>query len=176
MNYRLPTINDYDILKEYVEEHYSNYERSISASLGMTNMNFEEWVKKVNRNTAVADDEWGKYYLYLVFDDNDKLIGLLNIRFNLSNNLREQYGDIGYGVRPSERRKGYATKMLEYALNICKEKNMEYAILGCYENNYGSNRTIIKNGGILYRNGLENRKLSDEWEIKLNCNYYRIDL
>ncbi len=176
MNYRLPTINDYDILKEYVEEHYSNYERSISASLGMTNMNFEEWVKKVNRNAAVADDEWGTYYLYLAFDDNDKLIGLLNIRFNLSNNLREQYGDIGYGVRPSERRKGYATKMLEYALNICKEKNMEYAILGCYENNYGSNRTIIKNGGILYRNGLENRKLSDEWEIKLNCNYYRIDL
>lgn len=176
MNYRLPTIDDYDILKEYVEEHYSNYERSISASLGMTNMNFEEWVKKVNRNTAVADDEWGTYYLYLAFDDNDKLIGLLNIRFNLSNNLREQYGDIGYGVRPSERRKGYATKMLEYALNICKEKNMEYAILGCYENNYGSNRTIIKNGGILYRNGFENRKLSDEWEIKLNCNYYRIDL
>ena len=47
MKYRLPTLNDYNILKEYVVEHYSNHERSISASLGMTNMRFEEWVKKL---------------------------------------------------------------------------------------------------------------------------------
>lgn len=176
MRYRLPVKEDYDILKEYVEEHYSNYERSISASLGMTNMNFEDWVAKINRNTTVADDEWGIYYLYLVFDENDKLVGLLNIRFNLSNELRELYGDIGYGVRPSERRKGYATQMLEYALSICKEKNLEYAILGCYENNYGSNRTIIKNGGILFRQNFEKRELSNDWMIKLNRNYYKINL
>ena len=100
----------------------------------------------------------------------------MNIRFNLSNELRELYGDIGYGVRPSERRKGYATQMLEYALSICKEKNLEYAILGCYENNYGSNRTIIKNGGILFRQNFEERELSNDWMIKLNRNYYKINL
>ena len=38
MKYRLPEYEDINILKDYVEEHYSNYERSISASLGMTNM------------------------------------------------------------------------------------------------------------------------------------------
>lgn len=97
MNYRLPTMNDYDILKEYVEEHYSNYERSISASLGLTDMDYKDWVEKINRNSEVADDEWGNYYLYLVFD-NDKLIGLLNIRYNLTDELRNLYGDIGYVV------------------------------------------------------------------------------
>lgn len=175
MNYRLPTINDYDILKEYVEEHYSNYERSISASVGLTEMNYKDWVNKVNRNSEIADDEWGKYYLYLVFD-NDKLIGLLNIRYNLTDELRNQYGDIGYGVRPSERKKGYATKMLKYALDVCKEKNMIDVILGCYENNYGSNKTIQKNNGVLYRNDYEEKILNDNWEIKLKCNYYRIKL
>ena len=40
MNYRLPTLEDYEILKDYVIEHYSNHEKSISASLGMTNMKF----------------------------------------------------------------------------------------------------------------------------------------
>ncbi len=140
MNYRLPTLEDYEILKEYVIEHYSNHERSISASLGMTNMKYEDWVEKVNRNSEKTDDEWGRYYLYLAFD-KDKLVGLLNIRYDLSDNLKELYGDIGYGVRPSERRKGYATKMLEYALQVCKEK-----------------------------------KLSDEWTIKLKNNYYRIKL
>lgn len=175
MNYRLPTMNDYEILKEYVIEHYSNHEKSISASLGMTNMKYEDWVNKVNRNSENADDEWGKYYLYLAFNEN-KLIGLLNIRFDLSTNLRKLYGDIGYGVRPSERRKGYATKMLNYALDICREKQMSEAILGCYEHNLGSNKTIQKNGGILYRTSTEEKQLSDEWSITLNNNYYKIKL
>lgn len=176
MKYRLPKIEDEAILRDYVEEHYSNYERSISASLGMTNMNYHEWVDKINRNAIKADDEWGRYYLYLVFNDNDKLIGLLNIRYDLTDELRERYGDIGYGVRPSERRKGYATRMLKYALDVCRDKKMKYAILGCYENNYGSNKTIQNNNGILYKNDFEERKLSDEWTINLKCNYYKIEL
>ena len=175
MNYRLPTYDDYELLKDYVIEHYENNEKSISASLGLTNMNYQEWVDKINRNSEVADDEWGRYYLYLVFD-NDKLIGLLNIRFDLTPELSEKYGDIGYGVRPSERRKGYATKMLSYALNICKEKNMKKVILGCYNNNYGSNKTIIKNGGVLKRDVIEELKISDNWKINIKSNYYEIEL
>ena len=176
MKYRLPTLNDYEILKEYVIEHYSNHEKTISSSLGMTNMDFTKWINKVNRNSTKADDEWGRYYLYLVFNEENKLVGLLNIRFDLSNELREKYGDIGYGVRPSERKKGYATKMLKYALDICKEKNMDYVILGCYENNYGSNKTIIKNGGVLYRTDIDYKELSEYWNIELNSNYYKIKL
>ena len=176
MNYRLPTINDYEILKEYVEEHYSNQERSISASNRLTSMNFKEWVEKMNRNSEKADDEWGRYYVYLVFDDNKKLVGLLNIRFDLSNELRKEYGDIGYGVRPSERRKGYATEMLKYALDVCKKKNMQEVILACYENNYGSNKTILKNGGILFKNDFEEIKLSEEWTVRLKNNYYKLKL
>ena len=176
MKYRLPTVDDYERLKEYVIEHYSNGEKGISASLGMTNMNYDEWVKKIKRNSREADDEWGKYYLYLVFTDDEKLVGLLNIRYDLPSHLRELYGDIGYGVRPSERKKGYATEMLRYALSICKEKNMKEVILGCYENNYGSNKTIIKNGGILYRQDIENKELSDNWQIELKRNYYKIKL
>ncbi len=175
MKYRLPTIEDYEILKDYVTECYSNYEICLSASVELTNMKYPEWVEKINRNSTISDDEWGKYYVYLVFD-NDKLIGLLDIRFDLTIELREKYGDIGYEVRPSERRKGYATKMLKYALDVCKEKGMAYAILGCYDKNTGSNKTIVKNGGTIYRTEIENKKLSDNWEIDLRCNYYKIIL
>lgn len=176
MKYRLPTLDDYEILKEYVTEHHSNGENEITAIIRMTNMRYDMWVEKINRNSEKSDDEWGKYFLYLAFNDTDKLVGLLNIRYDLPQRLREIYGDIGYGVRPSERRKGYATEMLHYALSVCKEKKMDEVILGCYSNNYGSNKTIINNGGSLYRDDIEKKKLSDNWSIELKRNYYKIKL
>ena len=53
---------------------------------------------------------------------------------------------------------------------------MKNVILGCYENNCGSNKTIIKNGGVLYRNDYDEEKLSEDWIIKLKCNYYKVEL
>ena len=41
-----------------MERQNPNNERSISASNGMTNMNFKDWVEKINRNSEKADDEW----------------------------------------------------------------------------------------------------------------------
>ena len=151
MKYRLPQNEDINIIKDYIEEHYSNYERTLTACPGVIDMDFDKWVLKVNRNVEIADDEWGRYYQYLAFNDNDELVGMLNIRFDLSEEMRQRYGDIGYAVRPSKRRQGYASKMLEYALDVCKQKNMKDVILGCYKYNLGSNRIIQKHGGVLYK-------------------------
>ena len=67
----------------------------------------------------------GKSLLYLCFHDN-KLVGLLSIRYELPKDLSDKYGDIGYGVRPSERNKGYATKMLQHALSVCTDTDSEF--------------------------------------------------
>ena len=72
---------------------------------------------------------------------------MLSIRYELSELLRYRLGDIGYGVRPSERNKGYATEMLRYALSVCKQKGMDRVILGCYKDNLASSATIKKNKG-----------------------------
>ncbi|MBR0375980.1 MAG: hypothetical protein IJH59_05385, partial [Firmicutes bacterium] len=54
--------------------------------------------------------------------------------------------------------------------------DMRYAVLGCYENNIGSNKTIINNGGVLFRQDTEKKALSEHWEIELKRNYYKIAL
>ena len=148
MEYRLPEIKDEDILKIYIREHHDNGETGISAGLGLLSADYTEWVAKIKNNALSGDEQWGKSLLFLCFD-GDRLIGLLSIRYELPELLSEKYGDIGYGVRPSERNKGYATAMLEYALSVCKEKGMEKVIVGCYKDNPASAATIKKNGGTL---------------------------
>jgi len=148
MIYRLPEISDKDILQKYIQEHYDNNETSISASLGLPVSEYSEWVEKIHKNAILGDEQWGKSLLYLCFENNE-LIGLLSIRYELPQELTAIYGDIGYGVRPSEREKGYATMMLRYALSVCKEYGLKKVLLGCYKDNVASASTIKKNGGVL---------------------------
>jgi len=166
MIYRLPDVNDKDMLHEYIQEHYDNGETSISASLELATSEYGEWVEKIRRNALVGDEIWGKSLLYLCIDE-DKLIGLLNIRYGLPKYLAEKYGHIGYGVRPSERKKGYATTMLRYALSVCKEKGMNQVFLGCYKDNLASVATIKKNGGILFAETKNEDKVSQYYIVKL---------
>lgn len=168
MNYRLPEISDEGMLREYIQEHYDNGETSISASVGLPVSDYSDWVKKMWDNASVGSDEWGRSLTYLCFDET-KLIGLLNIRYDLPKSLSEKYGNIGYGVRPSERRKGYATAMLQYALSICKEKGLKQVVLGCYKDNLASAATIKKNGGVPFAE-------NDNYTNKRTSIYFLIDL
>ncbi len=168
MIYRLPEIRDQDELQNYVQEHCDHHEAGISASMGLTSSRYSDWVEKIHQNALAGDELWGKSLLYLCFDKG-KLIGLLSIRYNLPESVRNQYGDIGYGVRPSERRKGYASGMLRYALDVCREKGMDKVILGCYKDNLASAATIQKNGGVLI-------KENDDYGEGRISQYYRINL
>jgi len=175
MEYRLPSINDKKIILEYIKDHYEHNEKSISASNMLTSMKYEDWVEKIKNNKNIPDADWGRSLTYLAID-NDKLIGLLNIRYELSGDLRMKYGDIGYSIAPTYRRKGYASKMLKYALEVCKELGMKSVILGCYKSNIGSSKVIRKNGGILIKSIAEKYKISEYYEIDLESEYYEIKL
>lgn len=67
MKYRLPEINDKDILQTYVQEHHDNGETSISASLDLSSSNYAEWVAKIKNYSLSGDEQWGKSLLYLCF-------------------------------------------------------------------------------------------------------------
>ena len=175
MEYRLPSLEDKEQIIDYIKEHYSYNEKSLSASNGLTGMKYEEWVDNIKKNVNIPNGDWGKSLTYFVFD-NKKLVGILNIRYDLSSELVNKYGHIGYGVRPSERKKGYATKMLKYALEECKKMGMDKVILGCYKDNIGSAKTIIKNCGILVREEDNKVNLNDCYNINLISQYYEIML
>jgi predicted acetyltransferase len=168
MNYRLPEISDQAALQAYVLEHFEQGENSISASMGLLASAYPDWVEKIQTNASVGDVLWGRSLVYLCFEQ-DRLVGLLSIRYELPAELTQQYGDIGYGVRPSERQKGYATTMLRYALSVCKEKGMAKVVLGCFKDNLASAATIRKNGGVLIaeNDNYKKGRISQYYLIKL---------
>ena len=86
---------------------------------------------------------------YCLIDPDNRILGVVNIRPRLNENLRVRGGHIGYGVRPSERGKGYATAMLRLALTKAWETGLDRVLLTCDQDNIASARVIMKNGGRL---------------------------
>ena len=77
------------------------------------------------------------------------MVGAVNIRHYLNESLLISGGHIGDGVRPSERRKGIATKMIALSLEECKKLKIDKVLMVCNKNNIGSKKSIINNGGVL---------------------------
>lgn len=72
---------------------------------------------------------------------------MIDIRHSL-NDFLCNYGHIGYGVRPSERKKGYATQMLKMALDYARQIRLSKVMLACYKDNEASSKIIQKCNGI----------------------------
>lgn len=91
---------------------------------------------------------WVPASTYWLIDNDNKVVGAVNIRHRLNEKLLNSGGHIGYGIRPSERRKGYATSLLALALHKTAELGLKRILVVCDKGNIGSERTILKNGGV----------------------------
>ncbi|MBQ8210151.1 MAG: GNAT family N-acetyltransferase [Clostridia bacterium] len=86
-------------------------------------------------------------FLYIRKDDNC-LVGMIQVRHYFNDYLSEFGGNIGYSIKPNERRKGYATSMLNAVLPYCKEIGLDKILISCIDGNIGSEKTILNNGGV----------------------------
>lgn len=102
-----------------------------------------------NYEKANVDKQYASQSSYFVVDENDRLIGGASIRHYLTVDGYNFGGHIGYGVRPSERRKGYGTEILQLALKEAKKLKIYKVLLVALETNILSNKVIQKCGGIL---------------------------
>jgi predicted acetyltransferase len=154
LRFELPEIRHYELAKEYIEE-FKTFKSKIHGSGGLDIEHYEEW-GKLTQSSHEGNELRSKCApasTYFVFDeDRDVLVGMINIRHELTQYLIDTgSGHIGYSIRPTERRKGYATKMLHMGLHIAKEFGVKEALLGCYNDNVGSRKTILNNGGVFQK-------------------------
>lgn len=104
--------------------------------------------KKKGEQWATCEEGLVPSTLYILQNNAGRILGFIDIRHALNEYLANYGGHIGYGVRPSERKKGYATQMLKMALPIAKSFGIEEVLITCKEENVASARVMEKNGGV----------------------------
>ena len=87
--------------------------------------------------------------VFLAFDSDENLVGISDIRLGTNDFIRNFAGQIGYSVRPSQRRKGYASEILRLTLMKAAEYGFSELLITCNNPNIASAKVIEKNGGIL---------------------------
>lgn len=98
--------------------------------------------------TAELPDDAVHNDLYWVVDDGE-VVGFLSFRHDLNEWLREAGGHIGYSVRESRRRRGYASAALRLGLERAREIGLDRVLVTCDDDNVGSYRTIEGADGVL---------------------------
>ncbi len=78
-----------------------------------------------------------------------RILGVCDLRHQLTDALREFGGHIGYSIRPSERNKGYGTELLKLAMGKARALGIDRVLITCAQTNIASHRVIQKNGGVL---------------------------
>ncbi|GAA3341438.1 GNAT family N-acetyltransferase [Amorphoplanes nipponensis] len=112
---------------------------------------FAAWVRRLLSESdpaAPPPEGWVRCtYWWIVADD--EVLGAIALRHELNDFLLEAGGHIGYGVRPSARRRGLASFALGRVLPHAAELGLTRVLLTCRVDNEGSRRTIERHGGEL---------------------------
>lgn len=84
-----------------------------------------------SENGENLPEGWVPDSTYWLVDQDNRVLGAVNIRHALTERLFNSGGHIGYGIRPTERRKGFATKILSLALEKTRELGIDKVLVVC---------------------------------------------
>ena len=131
-------------------EEMRGEDRLIRLDFDLAEKDFAAFVKDLNERSegkGLPPGYVSETIYWLV--DGGEYIGRISIRHSLTEHLREVGGHIGYDIRPSKRKFGYGTKILELVLPKARDLGLDRVLLTCDETNTASRKIIESNGGVL---------------------------
>ena len=157
----------YDQIKDMLDEWNSTGEKIVPYAIRRVDYHdFDYYSKSLEiknpENGMVPDSTF-----FCLDEERNIIVGAVNIRHYLNESLLLNGGHIGDGVRPSERRKGIATKMIALALEECKKLGIKRVLMVCDKENIASAKSIMNNGGILENEIVVNGVIEQRYWIEL---------
>lgn len=158
-----PSIERKEEIIEYINE-FVEYKSFINGTGSLDKIlegyTFEEALEHClnmeNREYALEHSRRCQAKTFLLIRENDnRIVGTINVRWNLSKELLQFGGHIGYGIRPTERRKGYNKINLYLGLIEARKLGLEKVMLDCDVNNIASDKTMQALGGVLERTEID---------------------
>lgn len=165
----LPSVDYKEKVLSYKEDFIKNGD-SMDGTAGLRDAHtFEEWYAawEDNLSESTVRDGLVPATTFLAVDENDDLVGMIDIRHRLNDYLMNYGGHIGYSVTKLQRKKGIATKMLALALAECRKLEIFKVLITCDKQNVASAKTIRKNGGNLENEIRENGRITQRYWIEL---------
>lgn len=153
--YEEPSIERKEEAIEYINEHIK-YGSKINGTGKLDDYletkNYEQWLEFLellkNKEEAYKNNFVPARTYFLIRENDNRIVGMINIRLELNDFLKEHGGHIGYGIRPTERRKGYNKINLYLGLQVCDRYGISEALLDANIDNQASWKTMEALGGI----------------------------
>lgn len=150
----LPAVDEFDQHNEY---------------FGLSKEDTKKLINKMMRHAYGFDNsqDYPRCDHFVLFVDG-KPVSMGCLMLEMTDYWRKHRGYFWYKTRPTERKKGYGTKLLELIVDRAKELGYKELFSQCDINNYGSNKIMINNGFTTYIN-----PLCPDWD---DTNFYRRDI
>ena len=128
---------------------------------------YKGWLEKLENDlhTIPNDEKVPSVTYFLVRSNDNRIVGMINIRLALNEYLRRGAGHIGYSIRPTERGKGYNKINLYLGLKICNEYGIDKVLMDAELDNIASWKTMESLGGKRVKEWL------DEEDNSMTVNY-----
>lgn len=145
-----PTLQRKREALEYIQEFFEY--GSIIHGVGSLNKyvdDYEGWLRVIeeNWNRPITDTWVPSHTYFLIRKNDDRIVGMIDIRLALTEILKKYGFNIGYSVRPSERGKGYNKINLYLGLQVCAEYGLKEVFLDADLDNPASWKTMEALGG-----------------------------
>ncbi|MBL4938572.1 GNAT family N-acetyltransferase [Clostridium sp. YIM B02515] len=135
---------------EYRQEYFDFGETQVNGSCGLAyHDNFDEWLNLV---LSIEKDKLRNNVhtstFFSIRKEDNKIIGSVKLHHLLTPDL-ENGAHIAYGIRPSERKKGYGKQQLLLVLDVARDMKIPKVMIACGKDNIASAKTALSCSGIL---------------------------
>lgn len=154
---------------EYLNSWRKLRENISPSSCDLLHLSFSDWKKEqqaLQKESTLPLGLVRADTLFLV-EENGYILGGINLRYTMNDDLLRFGGHMSFGIRPEERRKGYGFIMIKLAFNTLRGNGINRALITVSRDNKAAKSMVRKIGGHLENSYESKGNVIDRYWINL---------